>query len=545
MSPKYEIPILNGYKVKKITRTVSTADAYQLLMSRKNRKYTEALYNDKQTVLIKHVYICPYCNQRVPAYIHELTGNVANQRVSKTRINEFFSHQLSLFENAPETLSLMTPIYDKDEFTCKNCNQTSQKYTQTKSITICESKNSVCVTYNNLSLKELLDLTWINVPISYTAFPISESITFNFKKGKVFLEMSDSDGNKLVIRDITNGIDLKFNSCVFNCISNNYAVRRRVRKAFETKWENKLPFAEFELTPDKCIALTKFIGLPRAFYENIPYNYGSYIYDENFKKIIPKLHTDKKAIKILNDSQMPLQKSIKRTVCKTHPWMLFFLPELSALWDIVKNTDIFLAMILSDGIFEKLIFIRKYPCIIDFYQRIVEAFSVQKFSKEFIRCFFEFSTCGQSFCCMSEKGKKQELNTWKERGYILEPIHKYSNYKCTSFNLNEPKIRTQEVNGYVFSRLQNYNDYIVAGELLNNCLGEVEQDFPVYIMKSGNTTIAAIEVGEKRIMQAGLIDNEVISPQSNKSVYLAIKTWCRKNHLVFDREDIFPNGWDY
>lgn len=545
MSPKYEIPILNGYKVEKTTRTVSAADAYQLLMSRKNQKYTEAIYKDRETMLIKHVYVCPYCNQRVPAYIHELTGNAAKHKVPKSRINEFFGYQLSLFENAPDRLSLMTPIYDKDEFVCKKCNQISHKYTHTKSVTICESKSSVRVTYSDLDLKELLHLTWINTSISYTHFPISESITFNFNKGKIFLELIDSENNKLIVRDITNGIDLKFNSCVFNCILNNYKVRRKVRKIFEEKWGNKLPFAEFELTPDKCIALTRFIGLPRSFYENIPYKYGSYIYDENFKEIFRKLHTGKKAIKTLNESQIPLQKSIKRVVCRAHPWMLFFLTELSALWGVVKNLDIFFAMIISEGIFEKLMFIHKYPYIIDFYSRIVETFSVQKFSKEFIRCFFEFSTCGQGFCCMSEKGKKQELNTWKERGYILEPIHKYSNYKCTSFNLNEPKIRTQEVNGYVFSRLQNYNDYIVAGELLNNCLGEVEQDFPVYIMKSGNTTIAAIEVGEKRIMQAGLIDNEVISPQSNKSVYLAIKTWCRKNHLVFDREDIFPNGWDY
>lgn len=543
MSRKYEISISNGYKIEKITRTLDTSNAYQILMSRKNRKYSEAIYNDKQTILIKHVYVCPYCNQRVPAYINELTDNAAIQRTSKTKIKEFFGHQLSLFENAPEKLSLMTPIYDRDEFVCKKCNQTSHKVTQTKSVVICESKKSVRITYNELSLKELIDLTWVNSSISYTAFPISESVVFDFRKGKVFLEISDSENNKLIVRDITKGIDLHFNSCVLNCVSNNYSVRRQVRKAFERKWNNKLPFAEFELTIDKYIALTKFIGLPRTFYENLPYEYGSYIYDETFKGIMPKLHTGKRAIKTLNESQIPLQKSIRRTICRTSPWLLFFLPELTELWNIVENIDIFCSLLLSEGIFEKLMFIHEYPCIIDFYNRYAGFFSVQKFSKEFNRFFSEFSSCGQAFCCMSEKRKNQMLNIWKERGYINDGIHKYDNYKCTSSHSSESKIRPQKINGYAFLRLQNYNDYIIAGKQLDNCLGEVEQEFPVYIMKSGNITVAAIEVGQNHVLQAGLIDNGYIGPKTNKNVYFAIKTWCRKNHFVFDEEGSAPYGW--
>lgn len=544
MSRKYKISISNGYKIEKTTRTLDTSNAYQILMSRKNRKYSEAIYNDKQTILIKHVYVCPYCNQRVPAYINELTDNAAIQRTSKTKIKEFFGHQLSLFENAPEKLSLMTPIYDRDEFVCKKCNQTSHKVTQTKSVVICESKKSVRITYNELSLKELIELTWINSSILYTAFPISESVVFDFRKGKVFLEISDSENNKLIVRDITKGIDLHFNSCVLNCVSNNYSVRRQVRKAFERKWNNKLPFAEFELTADKYIALTKFIGLPRTFYENLPYEYGSYIYDETFKGIMPKLHTGKRAIKTLNESQIPLQKSIRRAICRTRPWLLFFLPELKELWNIVENIDIFCSMLLLEGIFEKLMFIREYPCIIEFYSKYAKHFSVQKFVREFTVCFSDFSSNGQAFCCMSEKRKEQRMKLWKNRGYINDGIHKNDNYCYTSFHSSDSKIRPQEINGYVFSRLQNHNDYIIAGEQLNNCLGEVIQEFPVYIMKKGKETVAAIEVGQNRIFQAGLIDNGYIEPKTNKSVYYAIKTWCRKNHLDFNEKDIAPYGWD-
>lgn len=544
MSGKYEISISNGYKIEKITRTLDTSNTYQILMSRKNRKYSEAIYNDEQTILIKHVYVCPYCNQRVPAYINELTDNAAMQRISKAKVKGFFGHQLSLFEAAPEKLPLMTPIYDRDEIVCKKCNQTSHKFTQTKSVVICESKKSVRVTYNKLSLKELIDLTWINTSISYTAFPISESVVFNFRKGKVFLEISDSENNKLIVRDITKGIYLRFNSCVLNCISNNYSVRRQVRKAFERKWNNKLPFAEFELTADKYIALTKFIGLPRTFYENLPYEYGSYIYDETFKGIMPKLHTGKRAIKTLNESQIPLQKSIRRAICRTRPWLLFFLPELKELWNIVENIDIFCSMLLLEGIFEKLMFIREYPCIIEFYSKYAKHFSVQKFVREFTVCFSDFSSGGQAFCCMSEKRKEQRMKLWKNRGYINDGLHKNDNYCYTSFNSSDSKIQPQEINGYVFSRLQNHNDYIIAGEQLNNCLGEVIQEFPVYIMKKGKETVAAIEVGQNRIFQAGLIDNGYIEPKTNKSVYYAIKTWCRKNHLDFNEKDIAPYGWD-
>lgn len=57
-----------GCWIEETTEKLDISKAGELLSTRKQKKYTYALRDEEQAKLVRHVWHCPHCGERTPAY---------------------------------------------------------------------------------------------------------------------------------------------------------------------------------------------------------------------------------------------------------------------------------------------------------------------------------------------------------------------------------------------------------------------------------------------------------------------------------------------
>lgn len=140
---------------------------------------------------------------------------------------------------------------------------------------------------------------------------------------------------------------------------------------------------------------------------------------------------------------------------------------------------------------------------------------------------------------MSEKAKKIIRQNWKKSNCFGE---RRQNDTFHSIPMRHPtdKIKDCSVNGYKFFWLRNSNDYIFAGEKLNNCLGSWGPgNWPVVCVKKQEKYIAAIEVSDKGIEQALEFNN--IEFEEDSQLFKAFEKWRNEHNLEWNHD--FDNNY--
>lgn len=77
-----------GYRICERKESMDVDDAVQILSSKKQRKYTSACRHDQDTIveLTRHVLVCPFCGNEVPAYARYLEPIFDSRFISSVKI---------------------------------------------------------------------------------------------------------------------------------------------------------------------------------------------------------------------------------------------------------------------------------------------------------------------------------------------------------------------------------------------------------------------------------------------------------------------------
>lgn len=550
---KEVITINKGFQIVERKYTVDAGFAAKILSSSQQYKYTQAEYKRAtDTVeLTRHVCICPHCGYNLPAYHHFYHDYKPPQKlVTREFAEDWCGNIRSLFDNEDKTLILYKPQIPIKEFFCPKCNCKSVLSHKTDTVTFEQGKHTVRVKCTIDTIKDIIDIEWAPT-LEIISLPLVESIVFNFKKGKTYFELRTPEGVLMRVRDVSSGIPVENQtSKLIRLINNNSFVKHKLIKYFNKMWGGKIPLTANEIDLQKFILMTNFIGYnDKSFYHNIPSDEYDFTIDPLFKKARKKLHHSDNCIELLNKSNLPKSKTIKKALF-TQPAFLLYLTELEMLWQLFgKDHNLLFSFLQSQNAFANLFVMHTYPGVLEFYNDFVSEKGFYDFHK--LITFFDKKACkyGIYYSAFSKAKKRLERKTWNDHTSILK-----SGYQCLGIDINinnlfvtdtdehfeGTEIKDQTHNGYMFSVLKTRNQCLEAGEHLKNCLRSTRFTNPVIgVMKNGHY-VAAIEVDlrDNTVVQALIYDNEEI--EEDKNIFMAFKKWCKVNSICYNKSE-FPN----
>lgn len=540
---KKAITINKGYQMVERTNVV---DAYfaakNILSTRKQYKFTEATYTRaSDTVeLTRHVWVCPHCGANMPAYIHFLDEYTPRKRMRRTEADKWCGDIRSLFENEDKTIHLYNTFQPAllSNLICTFCGEQSSYSLETEDIVLERDEETLKVSCMITSFLELIAIDWSDFETE--KIPLEESVVFDFKTGKVRLELSKPEGNIISSKDVTTGIpDIYKRSKLLRLINGNKFVRIELIKEFNKIWKSNIPLTIDEIDVNKFIFMCSFIGFTKQFYNCLPLNDDSTL-ASSFEEIRMQLHHVENCIKLLSESVLPNTKAIKR-IFFSNPVFFFYLHETEMLWNIFNDHNLFCRFMDSKNGLSNLYMMHLYPNIVEFYKD----FAREKTPLEFFRLIvlFESKACsyGIHYSSFNEHQKAVERKKWKE--LAIKEIREYQHFK-TGVDIGcyftveketvfEDEFEDQVCDGYTFTVLRNRNQFFTAAKELQNCLKTGKFFNPIVGMVKNGRYIAAIEIYEKNrwVIQALIKNNQCI--EEDKTAYNAMKKWCAKNKLHY------------
>lgn len=544
----YTLTIPKGCRIQEETILVDFDTAFDdILDTEEQLRYTnfELLQNSDKIKFTKHFIVCSNCGQPTPAYTHFIEGSTATKKFSGASARTWSENAMSLFGIPEKKVPLYRPITESNNFTCMYCGSEPRYTNKEAFITISFYRDKLTITYPLTDIADILDVNWAMQTINVSNFPLSESVTFNFKRGSTYIQLKTFSKKTLAIMDISGGIaDLKrFTSPLINLISDNIVIKSHLYKLFEAFWEKKLPFKENEIDIHNLVLLNAFVGYDdKTFYSYIPRANRSLNFDKSYKSTRNKMRYANNLVDVYDKSSLPNMKSI-RTIMFENPKFFFFIKELEKLWVAShKNPDFFCDFLKDINSCSNLSFLHDHPLAFELYEELCKEKNLRN---QFRDALFhspqnvnEYAITYATLSNIKKAAAKKRLMTTACR------FIKYSNNMEQYFySLPESgaisSIQDQEINGFTFATLKTFNDYAIAGEQLNNCLGTEEFDTPVIGIKRGSKYLAAfqVDVDGKYVIQAYLESNRKLN--KNPIIFTAFKEWCNNNSYEFDEEDIY------
>lgn len=519
--------IPNGYIIEQRLINVDIDSAVEILKSRKRRKIISAYRKDYDLFaeLRIDVWKCPFCNyeEAITILNNRKDKNSCRgiQNVNKRVVEKWGTKQMSFFGREKEKISLnVIPTIDGEQC-CPKCHRVSTLSTLKRNVSIQQDNLKIVIKAEIYSLEELVSIPWTGRKSMVTQFPLYEILTFNFKTGKSYVEIQDKNDVCVAKRDITYFPNV-FEKCILsNLIINNVFLSRTLKRIFAQKFDEKLPFEKNELSIEKYILMTRFVGFPRSFYDSIPFVCGSLKIDKTFCKIANQLHTTDGGKKLFDKSQLPKCKSVKKNVF-SKVGLLFYLHECECFWRIIQDVNCFCKLISSEYIFDIVSLLHKRPMLFDFLYDFARVKSVKKMV-ELITKDWVFSTYyATDYCTMSEPMKLEEQKLWLSRNvsykklfcfcvdgeFFDEDNEAFECYRNSRMGFSIPMKSPIEgvcncnIDGFSFVWLRCGSDYFKAGVKLKNCLTRWKSfDNPVVVVKQNEKIVAAIEVGADCVKQ--------------------------------------------
>ena len=524
----YEIP--TGYEIVEREVKVHVTDLCSCLQGKKQDRYTFARHEGDTATLTQHTIRCPHCRKSHPAYPRYLNACFGvyippQKRVSAEAIAAWASPQDSFFSEEANML-VFNPLCNgaRGPYHCPFCKKESRPQRWVYQVMAEFRRGKAVLTCRGNDSADLLRMNWNCRRKTNLVFPLMESVTFNFRTGKVYLRLCSGDGSVITVRNIAQPEDWE-NSTVYRLLKENTLVRRITVQAFRAAWRGALPFTLSALTPDLLIPLCGYIGYPQDFYMKIPYGAGKYHPDRSFASTAGKLRTCKGLQDLLNRSGLPRSKAVRRAFFRS-PVYAFYLPEWEILYDCVGNGDIFLRLFHRPFTCAVLNFLHQYPgntpsdtgvaCFFrDYALRRGPAALLRKLES----CMSQLQVYAVHYACMNAAFREREQARWENGTVSCRPPVPFSVPMPIS------SIPDAWIDGYEFVLLKTKMQYQEAGKALHNCLVEWKpSNRPVFAVKKGGAYEAAIEIGNDTTVIQLLGDYNVpVSP--NSKLHRAFETW--------------------
>ena len=540
MTDRIEFRLPSGYSIDTCTETVSIDTAGDLLKTKRQFKYTKATRNDETMTadMVRHIWICPYCGNRIPAYRRNFDISQSTRKMRSDFIDQWSTRQLSLFPKDDQLIELQYPLPKGPEYKCPKCHRMSSHSGKERNATIVDDKDKIILSVELENLGDIFSIKWMPSGNINLSFPLVETVVFNFKRGTTFIKLHDADGGIFSICDITKQPQIWNNGPICEALHKYTILSRTLKRHFEIRFGGKLPYFGKELTPDKYVLMTRFVGYNRSFYDTIPFTEDSNEVDKSFSSIINQLRSADGALKLFESSSLPKSKSIRRIIFN-NPGVLFYINECETLWGLIQDVNLFRDLMKHDMFFNIVSQLHLYPGIALYYRDYIKVKSAKSFIKKLTDDFNQTNYEAAAYAVMNSYQQKSEQAKWEcdetkhkanyddDEDYEDDPyitalpdvIH-YS----TPMGTVDQSIPTCEIDGFRFSWLRTSNEYRSAGEQLNNCLrGWSRSDGPVVAVFQSNKIVAAIEVINKRMVQAYKRNNRIIEDDSNLG--RAIKKW--------------------
>ena len=525
---KKQLELSTGYKLIEKSQTLPITEASDLLLSEKQYNYFSATNNfDKTATLFYFVLKCPYCE-------HEVALKHFSSPIDLDVVNFWSTWQLSAFSDNHHILKLSEPK-EYNLMYCPNCKKESNKSTTDYLITVEKIKSKIILSHKIVDIGETLQTFWIDKIELNAPFHYYKTLIFNLKNGHTYIKIEDKLKNPVYIRDITQNPTLLKNELISNLISSNQHLRKVLSELFNSL--SPLAFSPDEITLEKLVMSTQFVGYEKSFYYTIPFFAKTYKIFPGFKKIAKRVHTSGKVPLLYNQLKLPSHKSTRRIIF-SNPGLLFYYREIILLYNAINNVDYFNRVLKLQHIYLILAKINCFPIIAQFISEAIQFDNIGSVINKISTAFESLCTYALNYMSMSESCKKQERkqNRW------IQSYNQYSYGYFTSLlpsiiRFIPPKqINNCEIDGYNFEWLITSHDYITASQKMNNCLDITYQ--PVIVVRSKSNYIAAISfdaLNYNKIDCALMCDNRDV--HNSAPLCDAIRKWCHKFNIQWDEYD--------
>ena len=541
---RYEsyIEIPDGY-VPVHTERILTPDEARFIVSRRRFGTYTALLRRGETVLLAEDRIrCPWCGGESPAYAHCHGQEGKRPRVGRKTFERWMDPQYAIPGFLPDIYPLNNLWTPGEEYLCPLCGQISGPAARSRKVHVRARRGRAEITWDAVGLRRILRSRGLLPGGQLTIKPpLTETVSFNLKKGRVALRITDAEENLLVIRDITDGNNAWEMSSVCRLITASDRVRQELALAFREASGEDLPFEEKELTPELLAAVTRFAGYPRDFYDAIPYDLESGRIERSFRGISRRLHSADALPGLYSDSGLPGMKSVKR-IFFTRPGLFFYLEEARMLWEAVEDPNFFCTLLSMPRIYDVMSFLHRFPDGIRFFRDYRRERGGRGLCRTLEDRWESLPLYIGQYCIMSPASRAEEWRKWRRNeGLAPDPI---------GFSIPMPggdrEIRDCTVDGYCFFWLRSRVDYQTAGKAMNNCLVSWKPNGnPVVAVKKDGRFVAAVELLGKCIVQVRAAENEPI--EAHPALNRAFQNWRERYGLDWlpfmgleDDEDELP-----
>ena len=529
----------SGYSITSRETTIAREEAPCVLTSGTQSASTRAVRNENTVTVISHIATCPYCGEEIPAYADFITGKHLFHEKKTEEIEDWSTYQISLFGEPPKEMDFNQPLKIIRNYACRKCGRLFRKNSGERRVLIRKQNKKISV---ELELK-IEDLFWINrkEKLTFDGTDVSETIVFNLRNGHTYLTLNCKNGTYCSTTDIT-GADLRFfeKEPVFDIIENCEPVSRELKRLFSISTGGLTAFSDEKMNTEKFILLTRFNGYDVSFYKSAPFEEAENRIEKSFSRTAKKLHKATSVPGIIEKSQLPNAKSIRR-IFYARPALLFYLAELEELWLMINDINCFRSLLESTAIniYELLAYLHEHGPVFSFLREYAEyrgregllkLLTVTKRSR-----FYDYAPF---YLSMSEHAKKEERKKWKKAGTSKAPRNFMISVREWKYSIPTPAATENgeclpsdcSISGYSFRRLFNSEEYKRAGDELNNCLEDWRMfRGTVYGITYEGKYVAAAELDGKTIKQAYKYGNDRIDEDSTLGA--AFDAWKKKNCL--------------
>lgn len=493
MEEKYRLPC--GYTTLHTVETVSPGTAVKTVLGRKKRRCGEALWDGEGAALIRDVWVCPYCGNRVPAY-GRYFGSPSAFLPGNGEIREWAFGQVDLFGNGGNRLKLQEPIGNGEGLECPHCFLNSGRLSSFRDVVVRDEDGTVSVTAELTDVGELFSVNRAPELDVGMTFPLFERAVFLFAEGKVLLQLLDGTEKVLTQEDVT---ERHWRSGPVCEVLNRYTVvRRALAKRFSERVGHPLPFPGKELTPERFVLMTRFRGFCRGFYDAIPFSEGMLTVEKSFSDRMRRLHTAREAVEYADSCALPKAKSVRRHLF-TRQGLLWYLPECETLWKAVGNVDLFRRLMTDRRFFDILISLHSYPGTGEYYSDFARTRSgkalVGRLTADPGRTGFDAA----AYCAMAPLQKEMEREKWKKRGFRAPAYGRGELSEIRTFSVptddGEPGFAACMIDGFRFRMVRSLGECREIGrDIGQKELGRFRSGFSVVGVFSGERAVAAVEV---------------------------------------------------
>ncbi len=521
------LSIPDGYQVIEKQQRGKIHQITELLLSGKQYEYEKAINHfDGTATLFYSVLKCPYCGGETSAG-KRLAGGMI---LKKEKVLWWSAGQTGMFEREKPEL-VINPVYVFCEKNyCPCCGKESRKVEDYRDLIITLEGNKIKISRKIKEFSELFRLNWVKQTMKSVPLASYETLVFHLKRGRSYLQLEDGERNPVCTRDITE-IPERFESDpICQLVLESQELRRELKKVFQMV--DKFPFPSREITVEKLVLVTRFLGYEKPFYSTIPFLVGTRKLESGFRNAAKKMQRAAKVPMWYERLKLPGNKSTRR-ILFSDPGLLFYHKEIQWICELIDNVD-YLNRILTFPnryvVFNKLY---TYPILKEFFG---DAFRYEKKSvlmDQIEKRFFALIDYGRLYVSMRESLRRRERN---KKDWIVESIENIESEKISSVEQN-PMIEDCEIEGYQFVWLINTNDFYDAGKAMHNCLRNCTYQ-PVVVVKKDGKFCAAIGLecwDGWKVTEARLTHNHSIEP--HHPIYSVIEKWCERHQIQWVRTE--------